>query len=134
MLTSEETGIFAKYSNFSNVFSADSATELPEHTRINNYPINLLDNKQLPYGLIYSLEPMELEMLKTYIETNLACDFIKLFKFFASTSILFIQKKDGSLHLCIDYQELNNLTIKNCCLLPLIGESLDCLSYAKHFT
>ena len=31
-LTSEETGIPAEYSDFSNIFSLDSAAELPEHT------------------------------------------------------------------------------------------------------
>ena len=51
-LTSEKTGIPAKYFNFSNVFSSDSAVELPEHTRIHDHLINLLDNKQTLYGLI----------------------------------------------------------------------------------
>ena len=51
-LTSEEIRIPTKYFNFSNVFSSDSTVELLEYTRINNYSINLLDNKQPPYGLI----------------------------------------------------------------------------------
>ena len=46
--------IFAKYFNFSNIFSLDSAVELPEHIRINYHLINLLKDKQTPYGLIYS--------------------------------------------------------------------------------
>ena len=45
VLTSKETGIPAEYFKFSNVFSLDSAVELPEHTGINDHPINLLDNK-----------------------------------------------------------------------------------------
>ena len=64
MLTSEKIRILAEYSDFSDIFSLDSAVELPEHTRINHHPINLLDNKQPPYGLIYSLGTIELEMLK----------------------------------------------------------------------
>ena len=44
-LTSEKTRIPAEYSNFSNVFSSDSAAELPEHNEINDHFINLLDNK-----------------------------------------------------------------------------------------
>ena len=102
-LTSEETGIPAKYSNFSNVFFSDSAAELPEHTGINDHPINLLDDKQPLYGLIYSLGPVELETLKTYIKANLASGFIKPSKSPASTLILFVRKKDGSFHLCVDY-------------------------------
>ena len=98
MLTSKETRIFAKYSNFSNIFSLNSAAELPEFTGINDHLINLLYNKQLPYGLIYCLRPVKLEMLKTYIKANLASSFIRLSKSLASALVLFIQKKDDSLY------------------------------------
>ena len=120
-LTSEKTGIPAEYSDFSDVFSSDSATELPEHTEINDQPIDLLDNKQTLYGPIYSLELVELARLKTYIKANLANGFIRPSKSPASTRILFVLKKDSSLHLCINYRGLNNPTIKNRYLLPLIG-------------
>ena len=132
-LTSEETGIPAEYSDFSNIFSSDSAAELPEHTGINDHPIDLLDNKQPPYGPIYSLGPVELETLKTYIKANLASGFIRPSKSPAGAPILFVQKKNSSLRLYIDFQGLNNLMIKNCYPLPLIGESLDCLGRAKRF-
>ena len=131
---SEENGILAEYSNFSNIFSSDSTVELSEHTRINDHPIDLLDNKQPPYGPIYSLGLVELETLKTYIETNLASGFIRPSKSPAGAPILFVRKKNGSLRLCVDYRGLNNLTIKNRYPLPLIGESLDRLGRAKRFT
>ena len=47
--------------------------------------------------------------------------------------ILFDKKPDKSLRLCVDYQGLNNITIKNQYLLYLIGESLDQLDLAKQF-
>ena len=50
--------------------------ELPENTGINKHAIKLQDGKQPPYGPIYSLGPMELETLKTYIETHLKTGFI----------------------------------------------------------
>ena len=134
MLMSEETGIPAKYSDFSNIFSSDSAAELPEHTGINNHPIDLLNNKQPPYGPIYSLGLVELETLKTYIKANLASGFIRLSKFPAGAPILFVRKKNSSLRLCVDYRGLNSLTIKNCYLLLLIGKLLDCLGRVKYFT
>ena len=65
LLISEKTGIFAEYFDFSNIFSLDSAAELPENTKINDHFIDLLDNKQLPYSSIYSLGPVELKTLKT---------------------------------------------------------------------
>ena len=52
LLISEKIEVLTEYSNFSNIFSSNFAAELPEHNRINNYPINLLNNKQLLYGLI----------------------------------------------------------------------------------
>ena len=77
---------------------------------------------------------MEVETLKTYIETHLKTGFIRPSKSPAGAPILFDKKPDGSLRLCVDYRGLNNLTIKNRYPLPLIGESLDRLGRAKRFT
>ncbi len=77
---------------------------------------------------------MELEALKTYIETHLKTGFIRSSKSPTGAPILFDKKPDGSLRLCVNYQGLNNLTIKNRYLLLLIGEALDCLGQAKRFT
>ena len=85
------------------------------------------EGKQPPYGPIYSLGPVELKTLKTYIKTNLANAFIKASKSPADTPILFVCKPNGSLRLCVNYRGLNNLMIKNQYLLPLIDESLDWL-------
>ena len=127
------TKVFDEYTDFVDVFSPDLATKLPEHTGINNYIIELVDGQQPPYGLIYSLGPVELETLKAYIETNLANGFIRPSTSPAGAPILFDQKSDGLFRLCVDYRGLNNLTIKNRYLLPLIGESLDRLGRARRF-
>ena len=68
---------------------------------------------------------MELEILKIYIKNNLANKFIRSSKFLVKTPIFFDKKLDRSLQLYINYQDLNNLIIKNCYLLPLIKKSLD---------
>ncbi len=77
---------------------------------------------------------MELETLKTYIKTHLKTRFSQLSKSPKSAPILFDKKPDSSLRLSVDYQGLNNLTIKNQYPLPLIGKSLDQLGRAKQFT
>ena len=128
------TEVPAEYSDYSNIFLAEYAAELPENTRMNEHAIKLEDDKQLPFRLIYSLRLVELETLKTYIKTNLANGFIRPSKSPAGAPILFDRKPDGSLRLCVDYRGLNNLTIKNRYPLPLIGESLDRLGRAKQFT
>ena len=128
------TEVPAEYSDYSDVFSAENAAELPENTGMNEHAIELEEGKQPPFGPIYSLGPVELETLKTYIETNLANGFIRPSKSPAGAPILFDRKPDGSLRLCVDYRGLNNITIKNRYPLPLIGESLDRLGQARRFT
>ena len=119
------TEVPAKYSNYSNIFSAENAAELPENTEMNEHAIKLEKGKQLPFGPIYSLEPVELETLRTYIETNLANGLIRSSKSPVRALILFDKKLDGSFRLCVDYRGLNNITIKNQYPLPLIGKSLN---------
>ncbi len=127
------TEVPSEYADFADVFSPKLAVELPEHTGINNHVIELVDDWQPPYGPIYSLRPIELEILKAYIENNLASGFIRLSKSPAGAPILFNKKPNGSLRLCVDYQDLNNLTIKNWYPLPLARKSLDWLGQARHF-
>jgi hypothetical protein len=39
--------------------------------------------------------------------------------------VLFVKKKNGSMRMCIDYRELNKVTIKNRYPLPRIDDLLD---------
>ena len=128
------TEILLEYADYSDVFLFDLVIELPENTGINENAIELVEGKQPPYGPIYSLNSIELEILKTYIETHLKTGFIRPSKSLADAPILFDEKPDGSLRLYVDYRGLNNLTIKNRYPLPLIGESRDRLGRAKRFT
>ncbi|GJS41122.1 putative reverse transcriptase domain-containing protein [Tanacetum coccineum] len=48
--------------------------------------------------------------------------------------VLFVKKKDGSLHMCIDYRELNKLTVKNRYPLPRIDDLFDQLQGAHYFS
>ena len=128
------TKFLVEYSNYSDVFLVENATELSENNGINEHAIKLEEGKQPLFGPIYSLEPKDLETLKTYIEANLANGFIRLSKSPARALIFFDRKPDGSFRLCVDYWGLNNITIKNRYPLPLIGKSLDWLGWAKKFT
>lgn len=129
-LDEASTQVFSKYVDYADVFSSKLAIKLSKYTEINNYIIKLLDDGQLPYGCIYSLEPMDLETLKIYIKNNLANNFIRPSKSFVKILIFFDKKPNGNLRWFIDYQSLNNQIIKNQYPLLLVGESLDQLDQA----
>ncbi len=107
------TKVPREYIDFADIFSPKLAVELPEHTEINDYAIELVDDWQPLYSPIYSLRLIELETLKAYIENNLANSFIKSSKFPTRVPIFFDKKPDGSLGLYVDYRGFNNLTMKN---------------------
>ena len=69
---------------------------------------------------IYSLFERELEVLRKYIDENLAKEYIRPSKSLVRFPILFVLKKNGKLRICVNYQKLNNITIKNRYTLPLI--------------
>ena len=133
LLLAKKVTVPTEYLNFADVFSEKLANILPMRTGANEYAIKLKKGKQPSYGPIYSLVLVELKTLKTYIETNLVNGFIHASKLLASAPILFVCKPNGSLRLCVHYQGLNNLTIKNWYPLPLIGKSLNWLDQAKQF-
>lgn len=88
--------ILAEYLDFIDIFFKKSAVILSEYTKINTYTMDLEKGKQPSYGLIYSLKPIKLKTLKTYIKTNLANSFIQLFKSLTGTPILFDKKLNRS--------------------------------------
>lgn len=121
------------YHQLLDAFSKAQADTLPPH-RPFDLSIDLEDNKQPPFGPLYSLSEVELRALSTWLDENLAKGFIRPSTSPAGSPILFVRKKDGSLRLCVDYRGLNNVTIKNRYPLPLVPEALDRLRCAKIFT
>ncbi len=107
--------------------------ELSENTGINVHVIELIVGKQPPYRSIYILSLVELEPLKTYIETYYKTGFFQPSKSPARVLILFDKKLDGSFYLYVDYRDLNKLTIKNWYTFLFIDEALNRLGRAKGF-
>ena len=69
-----------------------------------------------------------------YLDENLSKGFIRASRSDAAASVLFMKKPEGGLHFCVDYWGLNVITVKNRYPLPLISETLNCLSWARIFT
>ena len=66
-----------------------------------------------------------MEELRRYIKINQKKGFIQLFLSPVEYPILFVLKKDGILYLYINYQQLNNITIKNRYVLLLMLELMN---------
>ena len=72
--------------------------------------------------------------LDNFLTENLATRCIRQSKSPMASPIFFIKKKDGSLQLVQDYHMLNDMTVKNKYLLPLISELVNQLWGAIYFT
>ena len=64
------TEVLTKYSDYSNIFSVENVAKLPENTGINEHAIKPKEDKQLPFGFIYSLGRIKLEMLKITLKST----------------------------------------------------------------
>ena len=82
----------------------------------------------------YRMAPAELKELKMQMEELLSKGFVKTSTSPWGAPVLFVKKKDGSLRLCIDYRQLNKVTIRNQYPLPRIDDLFDQLQGAKVFS
>ncbi|GKC81789.1 putative reverse transcriptase domain-containing protein [Tanacetum coccineum] len=73
----------------------------------------------------YRLAPSKMEELSTQLQELSDKGFIRPSSSPWGAPILFVKKKDGSFRMCIDYHELNKLTIKNRYPLPRIDDLFD---------
>jgi len=81
----------------------------------------------------YQMSSAELAELKKQIEDLLKKKFIRPSVSPWGAPLLLVKKKDGSSRLCVDYRQLNKITIKNMYPLPRIKDLLDQLRGADVF-
>ncbi|TYK07688.1 ty3-gypsy retrotransposon protein [Cucumis melo var. makuwa] len=82
----------------------------------------------------YRMAPVELKKLKVQLQELLDKGFIRPSVSPWGAPVLFVKKKDRSMHLCIDYRELNKVTVKNRYPLPKIDDLFDQLQGATVFS
>jgi hypothetical protein len=89
---------------------------------------------QPPQKRMYRLSPREKEEVEKQISYLLEQGWIEPSTSPFGSPILFVQKKDGGLRMCVDYRALNKLTIKNRYPLPRIDDLFDQLRGARVFS
>jgi hypothetical protein len=82
----------------------------------------------------YRMNPQELEELKRQLADMLSKGLIRPSASPWGSPVLFVDKRDGTIRLCVDYHKLNEVTIKNKYPLPKIEDLFDQLNGAKVFS
>ncbi|KAA3487545.1 DNA/RNA polymerases superfamily protein [Gossypium australe] len=118
--------------DFSDVF-LEELPGLPPNSEV-EFGIELIPSTALVSIASYRMAPKELVELKAQIQELLDLGFIHPSVSPWGTPVLFVKKKDGSMCMCIDYRQLNKLTIKNKYLLPRIDDLFDQFRGASVFS
>jgi hypothetical protein len=92
------------------VFEPDDL--LPKHGK-HNHVIPLIKGKEPQVRLIILITKKDSQALKEYIEEMLKKGYIQHSKSPAGYPVIIVPKKDGNTRPCMDYQQLNNITIKD---------------------
>lgn len=122
-----------QYQDLREAFSEKASNELPEHGP-SDMKIESKEGQEPRNTGLRPMSPVELEELRKYLEENLGKGWIRRSKSPVSAPIVFARKKDGSIRVCIDYRNLNRVTIRDRYPLPLIPELIDRLSGSNIFT
>ncbi|GJZ52702.1 putative nucleotidyltransferase, ribonuclease H [Tanacetum coccineum] len=118
--------------DFPEVFM-DDLSGLPPIREI-KFRIDLIPGAILVAKSPYRLAPSEMEELSGQLKELQDKGFIRPSSLPWGAPVLFVKKKDGSFRMCIDYRELNKLTIKNCYPLPKINDMFDQLQGSQYFS
>ncbi|GJX62818.1 hypothetical protein Tco_0295718 [Tanacetum coccineum] len=89
------------------------------------FRIDLIPGAALVARALYQLAPSEIQELSNQPQELFDRCFIRPSTSPRGVPVLFVKKKDGSFRMCIDYRELNKLTVKNRYPLPRIDDLFD---------
>ena len=114
-------------------FFPDELPGLPPHRDV-DFCIDLHPGTSPISMTPHRMAPVELQELKVQIQELLDKGFIRPSTSPWGAPVLFAKKKDKTLRLCIDYRQLNRVTIKNRYPLPRIDDLFDQLRGARVYS
>ncbi|MBW0465674.1 hypothetical protein O181_005389 [Austropuccinia psidii MF-1] len=120
------------YHQYLDVFSKVKAEKLPPHSPCDHHIE--LEGSLPPIGVIYPLSNQESDTLRAYISENLEKGFIRPSSSSTGAPVLFVKKKDGGLHLCVDYHKLHAMTRKNKYPVPPMNQLLTVFNGSSIFS
>ena len=115
-----------------NVFFFKSTTTFFSHDE-HDHVIDLMSSKISFFEFLYNMFQTKLKVLQKYIRENFALSRIKHSIVDVDALVLFTFKKDEELRLCVNYKDLNVVTIKNKISLTFIDETFNRLIEIVYF-
>ena len=119
-------------SEFPEVFS-DDIYELPPEREV-EFVIDLVPGANPVSIAPYRMSPVELAEVKAHVQGILSRQFVRPSVSPWGAPVLLVKKKDESMRMCVDYRQLNKVTIKNKYPLPRIDDLIDQLRGATVFS
>jgi hypothetical protein len=98
------------------------------------FSIDLLPGTAPISKRLYRMSVEGLKELKKQLTELQEVGYIRLSSSPWGAPVLFVQKKDGSQRMCVDYRSLNDVTIKNKYMLPHIDDLFDQMRGARVFS
>jgi len=122
-----------RYFEFLDIFFKKNVDILSLH-QAHDHVIHFKEDAQFSVFALYNMSRDEILELRRYLNENLSKDFIQVSRSQTIISVLFVKKLEEEHCFCVNYWDLNAITVKNRYSLLLISEMLNCLSRAKIFT
>ncbi|GBG77554.1 hypothetical protein CBR_g24000 [Chara braunii] len=102
--------------------------------KVIKHPIEIEPGSKTPKGPIYQMSPMKLDELCKQLDELIEKGWIRPASSPYDAPVLFVPKKEGELHMCIDYRGLNAVIVKNVEPLPRIDPLLDKMQVCQYFS
>ncbi|GJZ40056.1 putative reverse transcriptase domain-containing protein [Tanacetum coccineum] len=118
--------------DFVDVFSED-LSGLPPQRQV-EFHIDLIPGAMPVAKSLYRLAPLKMQELSGQLQELQDKGFIRPSHSPWGEPVLFVKNKDGFFCMCIDYRELNKLTVKNRYHLPRIDDLFDQLQGSRYFS
>ncbi len=131
-LQAKESEILFAIQDLKKVFSEIFSDSLNTHDQMKHF-IDLMKSKMSRIESIYKMTWDELAVIQDYLDSALEKKWIHSSSNSAEASVLFVKKSNESLHLCMNYRDLNKITVKNNYSLSLLSETLNRFASARHF-
>lgn len=122
------------YRHLAELWDPKEADVLPTSKPGVDHEIRLVEGAGAPHQRPFGLSRNEMMALKAYIDEELRKGFIRPSSSPYAAPVLVVRKPGGGLRICIDYRQLNALTIKNRNAPPKIRDTLARLNRVRIFS